>query len=174
MRFSLKYVMKFERYFVKAGGDNCWIWNGGVFSKDKPYAKFYHRGKLVKASRYAYRLYKGRIPKGLDVLHKCDNPLCVNPNHLFLGTQLDNMRDMIRKGRKRVVVGEAHPNAKLTDEDVAEIRRMYKRTGPFQSNVGEVAKRFNIHVETARLIAIGKKRSQGSGKVAPGKKAVST
>lgn len=90
--------------FVRKDASGCWEWTGGLF-KHFPYGKF-NAGRLpggkqrtVYAHRFAYELWVGAIPKGLQVLHRCDNPACVNPAHLFVGTQLDNMRDMIAKGR---------------------------------------------------------------------------
>lgn len=68
----------------------------------------------------SWQLFRSPIPPGLHVLHRCDNPPCINPYHLFLGTHLDNMRDMAAKGRSRP--GEAHHNAKLTKEQVIAIR----------------------------------------------------
>jgi hypothetical protein len=80
--------------------DDCWLWNDG--RRPDAYGSF-HRddGKMVGAHRFSYELANGPIPAGLHVLHSCDNPPCVNPAHLSVGTRLDNMRDMIRKGRAR-------------------------------------------------------------------------
>jgi hypothetical protein len=84
-----------------------------------------------RASRVAWELANGPIPDGLLVCHKCDNPACVNVEHLFLGTHKDNMEDMVRKGRwnvggkQRGSKGEKHGQAKLTDAQVMEIRRLY-------------------------------------------------
>lgn len=74
-----------------------------------------------------YQLTFGRIPRGFYVLHHCDNPSCVNPKHLFLGTQTDNMQDMMSKGRKTYVFGEANGAAKLTKEQALSIRSRYRR-----------------------------------------------
>jgi hypothetical protein len=79
-------------------------------------------GKARLAHRVAYELANGEIPADQLVLHRCDQPSCINPEHLFLGTQLDNMRDMIAKGRKRSPSGEDAPNTKLTLDQVREIR----------------------------------------------------
>ena len=81
----------------------------------------YH-GKLWLAHRVAWTEANGAIPTGLCVLHKCDNPPCINPEHLFLGTNLDNARDMVRKGRQANVRGERNPKAKLTEHQVKVIR----------------------------------------------------
>lgn len=76
----------------------CWEWKSCRSSSG--YGEFYINGKNVSSHRFSYILSNGKIPSGLCVLHHCDNPGCVNPEHLFLGTQLDNMADMIKKGRK--------------------------------------------------------------------------
>jgi hypothetical protein len=78
----------------------CWIWTS--YTTGEKRAAFSYKGKNVRASRFAWELTYGSIPKGLLACHKCDNSLCVNPNHLFLGTHKDNTWDMINKGRSRL------------------------------------------------------------------------
>ncbi len=75
---------------------SCWEWTGDM---NKAHGKNYGRFNMKKAHRISYELTYGKIPDGLFVLHKCDNPPCVRPEHLFLGTHLDNMRDKVLKGR---------------------------------------------------------------------------
>lgn len=102
--------------------DGCWIWTGalnhagyGVFgTKRSPVL-----GMQWRAHRMAYVLEVGSIPEGMMVLHSCDRPRCVRPNHLRIGTHADNMRDMSRKQRRS---GERNPRAKLSDADVLKIR----------------------------------------------------
>ncbi len=101
--------------------DNCWLWMAGKFKQG--YGSFYFQGRHLKAHRMAWELTFGAIPEGKKVCHHCDNPACVNPGHLFLGTQQDNIRDMMTKGRSPNQVGESNNNAKLTIGEVSAIRK---------------------------------------------------
>lgn len=90
----------YERFVIKK--DGCWTWSGSKKSK-MPYGNLTFRGNgNYSAHRVSYEVYIAPIPKGMSVLHKCDNPECSNPEHLFLGTYLDNKRDQIAKGRAGV------------------------------------------------------------------------
>jgi len=86
-------------YVVDFDPGKCWIWYGAM--DDYGYGRMDIHGKHRKAHRLSYELYKGVIPEDKVICHKCDNPSCVNPNHLFLSSQKDNMRDKIWKGRDR-------------------------------------------------------------------------
>jgi hypothetical protein len=101
---------------------DCWEWIG--LKSSKGYGVFKVDNENVSTHRYSWILHFGNIPNKLYVCHKCDNPSCVNPNHLFLGTQKDNMQDMSKKGRASNSVGTNNPRAKLSDKDVYEIRRL--------------------------------------------------
>lgn len=109
----------------KSGGeDACWLWTAGLF--ENGYGVFLLNKKLKKAHRISWELAYGEIPEHLMVLHDCpdgDNPACVNPKHLWLGTHKQNMTD--RNQKKRQMHGEHHFNAKLTLEQVVEIRHLF-------------------------------------------------
>jgi len=105
---------------------DCWQWTGSTTHKTG-YGQMKWDGRLQVASMIAWQLAHGVIPEGLLVLHKCDNRLCVNPNHLFLGTSQDNMDDMKRKGRSCDNNGERNPAAKLKELQVGEIRKKYSQ-----------------------------------------------
>jgi len=111
-----------DQYEVDANG--CWIWSG---SKNQDgYGNVGIKGKSERAHRAAYRKWKGPIPKGMVVMHTCDNPSCINPDHLQLGTQQENIEDMRVKGRRKGSnVGEDNAAAKVTADDVREIRSRY-------------------------------------------------
>ena len=88
---------RFWQKVRKSGNDECWEWTAARCRFG--YGRFTVDGRDVAAHRYSWESYNGKIPDGLLVLHHCDNPGCVNPNHLFLGTQQDNVDDMMAKGR---------------------------------------------------------------------------
>jgi hypothetical protein len=107
--------------------DTCWLWNAS--KNNYGYGRFGLKGKTVTAHRFSYSCYYGTIPNNMLVLHKCDVPSCVNPNHLFLGTSQDNMDDMRLKGRQNGPKGQRNGHSKLTQDQVDEIRRTYKICG---------------------------------------------
>lgn len=106
-------------------GDGCWPFIGA--RSNKGYGYFKHDGVARFAHRVAYADANGPIPDGIDVLHRCDNPPCCRPDHLFLGTQADNVADMISKGRDRKAVGSRTGNARLTEAKVVDIRRRHRK-----------------------------------------------
>lgn len=124
-----------QRFFDKINKtDSCWLWlaakrgNSGYGCM-----KFY--GKLVDAHRISYIIHYGKISNGMIVCHSCDKKLCVNPNHLFLGTQKDNMQDCLRKGRLKIPLGSRFANghkalnSSLTNNDVVAIKKAIKNRG---------------------------------------------
>jgi hypothetical protein len=127
--------------------DTCWLWRG---SRSKDGRGYFHTGaKLYSAHRFAYLLTHGVVPKGHAkhsvILHSCDNPLCVNPAHLFIGTQQENIHDAIRKGRF------THQR-KLTPAQVRQIKQM-RAAGVTRR---ECAKQFGAEYSTIRSIDIGR------------------
>lgn len=104
--------------------EECWEWTAALSSTG--YGQIGVNRKLIFAHRFSYVLHYGNIPEGLFVLHKCDNPKCVNPDHLFAGTQTDNMQDCSKKGRHAhtSTKGEKCGASKLKEKDVIEIRSM--------------------------------------------------
>lgn len=98
---EIKLNRRFWSKIAVAGEDNCWLWLAGK-KKPLPYGNFGVDGEMVGAHRVMYEMVCGPIPKGMCVLHHCDNPPCVNPKHLFLGTRKSNVDDMISKGRFRL------------------------------------------------------------------------
>lgn len=109
-----------ERFWSRVYKGDCWIWQG---SRDGDgYGTVYFRGSAQLVHRVSWILLKGEIPDGLFVLHRCDNPPCLNPDHLFLGTQLDNMQDCAKK-KRLIRDGEHNGHHKLTWDQVREIRK---------------------------------------------------
>jgi len=108
--------------------------------------------KMLGAHRVSWELHNGKIPEGLFVCHKCDNPICVNPEHLFLGTQLDNMADRKNKGRyvfPPEFKGEHHIHAKLNNRLVAEIKSIKNMS------VNRIAKAYSVNRSTIQNILDG-------------------
>lgn len=115
----------FERIDQSGGPDACWPWMAGRISTG--YGSFYRHGVHILAHRDSYTIANGPIPAGLHVLHRCDNPPCCNPKHLFLGTQATNNADKLAKGR--LPHGENHFMTKFTDEQVNGVVALYQKGG---------------------------------------------
>lgn len=112
----------FDHYTAGEGG--CWNWTLG---KSKGYGAINYMGRVWAAHRVAYELTKGAIPEGMSVCHSCDNPACINPDHLFVGTHKQNMHDMITKGRDKhpPMPGRLNPNSRLTELQVISLLKDY-------------------------------------------------
>jgi hypothetical protein len=116
---------------VEKTGD-CWLWSGCLDTSG--YGNIRVRGKVLRCHRVAWELTHGTVPPGLHVLHRCDVRRCLNPAHLFLGTNADNVADKKAKGRVGAKRGEEQPSAKLTENDVRSIRWLVE-TGTSQRAV---------------------------------------
>lgn len=121
--FSDSVLDRFWEKVEEGEPDQCWEWTAGKITSG--YGSFWLHGRQVLAHRVAWELVNGPIPGGLLVCHHCDNPGCVNPSHLFLGSDWDNAADRDAKGRGNMGTGEASLNPKLTDAKVLEIRQKY-------------------------------------------------
>jgi len=143
---------RFEEKFMPEPNTGCWIWTASL--NPTGYGQFMLKNRPSLASRVSYELYKTKIPNKMLVCHTCDNRLCVNPDHLFLGTHQDNTNDMMSKGRSKnkVFYGESHGNSKLNNEQVLEIRSLHK-TG---LNYKQIASKFNITSENVGYIVLRK------------------
>jgi len=138
-----------EKYYVD-NDTGCWIWTGSISGDSYGYIS--NGKKMVKAHRFSYERFVGTIPEGLVVCHRCDNTICINPEHLFVGTIQDNMDDMKQKGRSNKLFGQNHNQAKLTDVQVLEIR---KRISRGESGVS-LARFFNVTPQMISLIKSGR------------------
>lgn len=149
-------ITRFEDKFIPEPNSGCWLWLGAL--DVNRYARFGVKGRNCKASRVSYALYKCEEPGALHVLHKCDTPQCVNPDHLFLGTHQDNVADRVAKGRegdrsglKNGCAGQRNPLSRLSPADVKKIREMKKRM-PYRA----VADHFGVAVGSVQKIIEGR------------------
>jgi hypothetical protein len=131
--------------------DKCWNWTAHISTNG--YGTLKVNGKQEQASRIAWILTYGIIPYSLLICHSCDNRACVNPSHLFIGTQRDNIMDAINKGRfTPLKSGELHHSAKLTIPEVKKIKSLLKSG----VNKSVIAKQFNITSRNIRFMELGR------------------
>lgn len=143
-------IERFNAKINKATKSGCWLWTGrrDIHKGRKTYGCFSVKGRDMKTHRFSYEHFVGPIPAGMKVCHKCDVQRCANPDHLFLGTQFDNVHDCIRKGRANL-----RGNAILTEAKVRRIRKMYV---PWKrGNKAAIAAKFAIAPNTVSYIVRG-------------------
>jgi hypothetical protein len=139
-----KYTLS-ERFWSKVEKTKtCWVWRGCC--DQKGYGHIKASGKNQAAHRVSFKLHFGSVPKGTHVLHKCDNPPCIRPDHLFSGTASDNSRDASIKGR--LVRGEHHHSSKLRESQVVQIRKLRSAGATLRS----LAERYNVSCVTVHHI----------------------
>ncbi len=151
-----------QRFWVKVQkSDGCWLWIGaGAKFNGERYGTLNYRGRHYGAHQIAWIITHGVIPDSQYVLHTCDNKLCVRPDHLFLGTQIDNIKDMVSKGRSRmqsqpwtILRGSQQNQAKLSEIDVLEIKKSL--SNGIQKSV--LAKQFGVSHSCISSIAFGRR-----------------
>lgn len=125
---------RFEEKYIPVTESGCWLWTGPYYPNG--YGRITSKGKEILAHRLSYKLYKGQIEEGKVVMHTCDVRCCVNPDHLKVGTQKENLHDMYDKGR-RIQTGEHNHRAKLTEKEVKEIRTKYRKGVITYKQLGE-------------------------------------
>lgn len=159
MRWNLTVGERFWAKVDKAG--ECWLWTAARAARG--YGAFYFRGGNNLSHRVSYELTFGPVPAGLWVLHHCDNPPCVRPDHLFLGDHAANMADMVCKRRQPTIMrpdrcvkhGEAHGGAVLTETDVRDLRRRYRRYS-HDANIVVLAAEYGVEPGTVWSVVNGK------------------
>lgn len=146
--------VRFWKFVTELPTEGCWEWRGARLVSG--YGIIRDRGARLRAHRVAWEMHYGPIPPGMQVCHRCDNPPCVRPDHLFLGTNEDNMADMRLKHRAAtppVHRGQDNPNARLNQHSVRAIRRAVARGESMYS----VAKRYPVSKQT--IISVVKRRT---------------
>jgi len=157
--FDNNFIKRFWDKIDVRENDICWNWK---LSKNAGgYGRVRYKNSMTVSNRIAYAIMYGDIPEGLCVLHKCDNPACCNPKHLFVGTQKENVLDMERKGRSNHPRGSDLNSSILTENDVLKIRDLYSK-GEFTHL--EIAKTFNVSDSTVHNIVTGKTWNHIGGK----------
>ena len=139
---------------VKVQANGCWEWTGKIHNSG--YVTFFSNGKAMLAHRWSYQYYKGLLHPSMFVCHSCDNRICVNPDHLWLGDASDNMKDMVSKNRHKNQTGSQNNFSKLSETAVKDIKaRGYFGGAPKGGNIKELAEEYNVSYDTVRSIVKG-------------------
>jgi hypothetical protein len=128
-------AQRMDKHTDKTDPGGCWVWT--AYRNQKGYGQIQVDNHPHRTHRVAWSLANGPIPEGMSVLHSCDNPACVNPAHLHLGTVADNNQERCERGRSYKPIGEANFRAKLTEQQVLEIRTRYALGGVFQRELAD-------------------------------------
>lgn len=139
--------VRFWKYVDKQGDNDCWDWIGAI--NQSGYGSFSNMGKRVGSHRFSYELHNGSIPEGMFVCHSCDNRRCVNPAHLWIGTNQDNIDDMYSKGRDYHIEGELVLNAIFTDAEAARLREEFEA---LHITIAEFSRLHNVKPVTMRTL----------------------
>jgi hypothetical protein len=129
--------------------EKCWFWTG--LKTWDGYGVMGIGRRQYRAHRISYEVFHGIQADGFSVCHRCDNPICVNPDHLFLGSPKDNTQDMIQKGRKFLMIDEQHPNTKITHQN----RRLIISRRNNGEKLTEIANDYNVSFQTISAICLG-------------------
>jgi hypothetical protein len=142
-----KYIINRLLKKIKKHKSGCWNWIGSKYPTG--YGRFSYKKHKGYAHRMSYIVFKGKIKKNFCVCHACDNKACINPDHLWLGTQKDNIIDCINKGRRAIYkTGENHKNHKLINKQIIEIKYKLKNNMP----IYKIAKHYFVHINTIYAI----------------------
>jgi hypothetical protein len=144
-----------QRFFSYVDqSSDCWNWTGATFGQGR-YGAFWFQGKTIGAHIYSFEHHIAHIPTGMYVCHRCDNPRCVNPQHLFLGFPKENTQDMMQKRRGRWPSGDSHHLSKLTNEQVKQIIQLRG-----EKTQREIAAMFGVDPSHVSRLMSGHKRGR--------------
>jgi hypothetical protein len=150
MRIKRPLKERLLEHIIPEPNSGCWLWTASLINKDG-YGSIKVDGVTKMPHRMSYEVFKGPIENGLLVLHKCDTPCCINPDHLFLGTSKENTHDMMRKNRAVFPKGEGSGHARLKNEDIYFIRSNPHIKGK------DLSKMFNITPTAISKIRLNKR-----------------
>lgn len=147
-----KVIRRFWANVVSGNIAECWLWHGSYRNK---YGCHWDGKRQIAAHRFSWSLHNNSvIPQGMIVCHSCDNPKCVNPHHLWLGTHSDNNNDMVHKGRNYHPTGSKHHRAKLSEDDIVSIRQLLKSKAMYGKDIAAL-----YGVDPAMVSNIKKRKS---------------